>query len=164
MARARLLALLSLVALTAGGCANGACFCDFGRTAAAEPEVVEIAPPPVAAAPPLKIVLRGINFEFDSSKIRPEDAAILDEAVRVLSENADVNVRIAGHTDAIGTEEYNLGLSERRALAVFEYLSSNGISAARLKSAGHGESGPVADNGTSDGRAQNRRVELNIQE
>jgi OOP family OmpA-OmpF porin len=107
-------------------------------------------------------VLRGVNFEFDSAQLRPDSEAILDEAADVLSQNSDVQVEVAGHTCNIGTDEYNQGLSERRAGSVVDYLVSKGISRSRLHPVGHGESQPVADNGTKDGRQQNRRTELNL--
>jgi len=109
------------------------------------------------------IVLRGINFDFDKSTIKPEFEGVLDAGVEVLKENPGVRVQVAGYTDSIGTDEYNQGLSERRANAVLDYLSSHGIDSSRLSAVGFGESNPVADNATDDGRSQNRRVELNIQ-
>jgi len=115
------------------------------------------APAPRAAS---RIVLRGVNFDFDRATIRPDASVILDEAASILNENSDVQVEVGGHTDAVGTDEYNQGLSERRARAVADYLIEKGVSASRLGTAGYGESRPVADNGTADGRAQNRRVEL----
>jgi outer membrane protein OmpA-like peptidoglycan-associated protein len=68
--------------------------------------------------------------------------------------------QINGHTDSVGTEEYNLALSDRRAKAVFDYLTSRGVSPDRLKSKGWGESDPIAPNDTAEGRQQNRRVML----
>ncbi|MCP4006375.1 MAG: OmpA family protein [bacterium] len=117
-----------------------------------------------ASAPSAKrIVLRGVNFAFDRADIRPDAQVILDAAAEVLSENPGVRVQIAGHTDSVGTEAYNQGLSERRAKSVQRYLVGKGISSGRLSSVGSGEANPVASNSTDDGRAQNRRVELNIQ-
>ena len=115
------------------------------------------------AATKKTVVLRGINFDFDSATIKPEFAGVLDAGVEALKENPGVNVQVAGYTDSVGTDEYNQGLSERRANAVRDYLASNGIDGSRLTAVGFGESNPVADNATADGRAQNRRVELNIQ-
>ncbi len=115
------------------------------------------------AATKKTIVLRGINFDFDSATIKPEFEGVLDAGVEALKENPGVRVQVAGYTDSVGTDEYNQGLSERRANAVLGYLSSHGIDASRLTAVGNGESNPVADNATADGRAQNRRVELNIQ-
>jgi outer membrane protein OmpA-like peptidoglycan-associated protein len=109
------------------------------------------------------IVLRGINFDFDKSDIKPEFEGVLDAGVEALNENPDTTVQVAGYTDSVGTDEYNQGLSERRANAVRDYFVSKGIDASRLTAVGFGETNPVADNGTADGRAQNRRVELNVQ-
>ena len=85
---------------------------------------------------------------------------MLDEAVRLLRSNERVAVRIAGYTDSIDSEAYNLKLSKRRAEAVRDYLVSQGISTARVEPVGKGESSPVASNKTAEGRAQNRRVEF----
>ncbi len=138
---------------------------DDGMTASATAPVrvvAKAAAPPPPAPVARKIVLRGVNFDFDKADIRPDAQVILDAAVEVLSENKGVSVQVGGHTDATGPDAYNQGLSERRASAVSDYLSKNGVSASRLSVTGHGESSPVADNSTKDGRAQNRRVELNV--
>ena len=79
-----------------------------------------------------------------------------------LNANPGVAVEIAGHTDSDGDAEYNQDLSDRRANAVRDYLISRGVSGSRLSAAGYGESQPVADNATVEGKAQNRRVELRI--
>jgi outer membrane protein OmpA-like peptidoglycan-associated protein len=118
------------------------------------------APPPMSE----KIVLRGVNFDFDKSNIRPDAAVILDEAVRILGTGGGSSVIIEGHTDWIGTDAYNQGLSERRANSVMEYLADHGVAASRLSTAGFGESRPIASNQTREGRALNRRVELHVQE
>jgi outer membrane protein OmpA-like peptidoglycan-associated protein len=120
-------------------------------------------PPPVAVAPPpvkKKIVLRGVNFDFDKYDIRPDAVPILDEAAKTLKEYGDVTVSVDGYTDSIGTEEYNQALSLRRANAVKSYLERQGVPAGRMTVRGFGESNPVASNATPEGRAQNRRVEL----
>jgi len=129
-----------------------------------QPEA-EAAPPPPPPPPPApvtkrKIILRGVNFDFDKSNIRPDARPILDEAIRVLKAEPDIRVSIQGHTDSIGTDAYNLRLSQRRAESVREYLIRGGIAASRLEAVGKGESQPVASNDTADGRAQNRRAEL----
>ena len=116
-------------------------------------------PPPKVVR---RIILRGVNFDFDSAELRPEARVTLEAAVEALKENRDSRVQVAGHTDSTGPEVYNQGLSERRAKSVADYLADNGISASRLQIVGFGEGSPVADNGTRDGRAQNRRVELNV--
>ena len=135
---------------------------DEGLTGQASvPIQVAAVPPP---APRRVIVLRGVNFEFDSSRIRPDAGVILDTAAEILSESPDHRVTVTGHTDGIGTEAYNQRLSERRAAAVVEYLVSKGVAASRLGSSGAGELEPVADNQSDDGRAQNRRVELTVAE
>jgi len=126
------------------------------------------APAPAAEAAPAvvqeRIVLRGVNFDFDKSEIRPDASVILEEVVSILSGKPDVQVRIEGHTDATGPEDYNQGLSERRADSVRQYLVEHGIAAAQLTSAGFGESNPIATNDTREGRALNRRVELQVLE
>ncbi len=117
----------------------------------------------VAAAAKKTIVLRGINFDFDSATIKPEFEGVLDAGVEALKENTGVSVQVTGYTDSVGAPEYNMLLSERRANAVLGYLSTHGVDASRLTALGRGENDPVADNATADGRAQNRRVELDIQ-
>lgn len=128
--------------------------------AAAAPEPAAPAPAALAPAAAPAPVMAGANFDFDKAVIRPEDVAKLDQDVATLKEWGDVKVEVAGHTDSIGSEEYNMGLSRRRAEAVRNYLVDKGIAAERLTMTGYGESQPVADNGTAEGRFQNRRVEL----
>lgn len=113
---------------------------------------------------PVTIDLRGVNFDFDQSTLRPDAVAILAEAVEILRKYPELRVEVAGHTDATGPDNYNQGLSERRAKAVYEYLTSNGISASRLSGpVGFGETRPIDTNDTREGRARNRRTELNVQ-
>ncbi|MGH8085196.1 MAG: OmpA family protein [Lysobacter sp.] len=119
---------------------------------------------------PVSIDLKGVNFDFDKSTLRPDAVAILSEATQILQRYPDLNVEVAGHTDSKGTDAYNQALSERRATAVYDYLTSNGIDASRLVGPnGYGESRPIAPNTNPDGsdnpegRAQNRRTELNVQ-
>jgi outer membrane protein OmpA-like peptidoglycan-associated protein len=104
--------------------------------------------------------LEGVNFDTDKAVIKAESKPILDNAVRVLNENSKVSVRVEGHTDSRGTDDYNLKLSQRRAESVVEYLTSMGISAARLSPVGYGESAPVAPNDTAENMYRNRRVDL----
>ena len=104
--------------------------------------------------------LEGVNFEFDSAKLTSDSIAKLDAAVAILKRNADDKIEIAGHTDSQGNDEYNMGLSERRAQAVADYLVAHGANASNLAVKGYGETHPVADNGSKEGRAANRRVEL----
>lgn len=114
---------------------------------------------------PVKVAidLRGVNFEFDKDRLLPESVVILDKAVEVLKAYPDIRVEVGGHTDSIGTDAYNMGLSDRRAKVVYDYLSANGIAADRLGPKGYGESTPIDTNDTSEGRAKNRRTELVIE-
>ena len=121
--------------------------------------------PPVAAAPdPCTgvIRLRGVRFGFDQAKVSDDSAVVLGAAAERLRECEGLEVRIEGHTDSIGSEDYNHGLSERRAEAVREYLDQAGIGAGRLSARGLGESAPIAPNETAEGRALNRRVDLHL--
>ncbi len=105
-------------------------------------------------------VLENVLFDFDKAVIKPEAYPLLDEVVAILKKNPDMTVELQGHTDNIGSQEYNMGLSLRRANAVADYLESKGISSDRLTTKGFGFSKPVALNGTEFGRSLNRRVEL----
>lgn len=134
-----------------------------------EPTLPAPPPPPLATPTPAplpaakkRIVLRGVNFDFNSAELRPDSAPILDQAVANLGENADVLVVVEGHTDNVGTDEYNQELSVRRAESVFRYLVNRGVAPERLRIEGHGKSRPVATNDTEQGRSQNRRVELRV--
>ena len=104
----------------------------------------------------------GKRGHFDTSKatIKPESLPLLDQAVAMLKQSAALKLRIEGHTDNKGAAADNQKLSENRAKAVMTYLVGKGIAASRLTSAGFGATKPVSDNGTDDGRAKNRRVEL----
>jgi OOP family OmpA-OmpF porin len=117
---------------------------------------------PVAAAGPCEGVvrLRGIEFGFDKDQIEDSSKPMLDVAVERLNECPEVRITISGHTDSIGSEQYNNGLSYRRAEASKRYFVEQGIDASRLETEGQGEGQPIAPNDSDDGRAQNRRVEL----
>ena len=117
-------------------------------------------PGAVLALADLTAFLRGVNFDFDKYNIRPDAAPILDEAARTLQQYGDVTIYVDGYTDSIGSDAYNQRLSERRANAVKEYLQSHGVAASRMTARGFGKTNPVASNETAEGRAQNRRVEL----
>lgn len=107
-------------------------------------------------------VLKGVNFEIDRDRLRPDAKAILDTLVETLKSHPDMKVEIAGHTDSTGSQAYNLSLSDKRAAAVREYLVAQGIPSDQVSSKGYGEAQPVADNATVDGRELNRRVEWRI--
>lgn len=108
------------------------------------------------------IVLEGVNFEFDSDKLLPASLTVLDDVMQILNRHPDITVEIEGHTDSQGPEEYNKALSQRRADAVRAHLISEGANADNMRAKGYGESDPIADNGTPEGRAKNRRVEFHV--
>jgi OmpA-OmpF porin, OOP family len=108
-----------------------------------------------------KLVTRGILFDVNSDKIKPQSYACVKEIADVLKENPTVNVQIVGHTDSDGDDAKNLDLSKRRAAAVKTFLTSEfKIDAARMKTDGKGEGQPIENNSTAEGKAQNRRVEF----
>ncbi len=109
-------------------------------------------------------VLRGVKFEFDSAILTPEAKAILDRVSETLRAYPNIKVELGGHTDSIGSASYNLGLSERRSIAVKDYLGSKRIPADRMIPVGYGVSRPIADNSTEEGREENRRVELSVRD
>ena len=108
------------------------------------------------------MVLRGVNFNFDKATLTPDARTILDGVADELLAYPKINIEIAGHTDGKGSDSYNQRLSEDRAASVVAYLESRGIAAERLTSVGYGETQPVADNESDEGRELNRRVELKI--
>jgi OOP family OmpA-OmpF porin len=108
---------------------------------------------------PLEQTLK-LLFDFDSAELRPESITELERLVKFMGDVDFATVLIEGHTDSKGSEAYNLALSDRRAKSVYDYLTSRGVDPARLSSIGKGESIPIADNETEEGRQQNRRVML----
>ncbi len=121
------------------------------------------APPPPSAPVVQKVTLQADTlFDFDKSVVKPEGRVVLDGLV---SRAKDLNLEViiaVGHADWVGTDAYNQKLSERRAAAVKAYLVSKGIPAGKIYTEGKGESKPVASNKTREGRAQNRRVEIEL--
>ncbi len=103
-----------------------------------------------------------IEFEVNRAVIKPVSAGLLDELVNNVASCPNVRIEIAGHTDADGRDGYNQKLSEGRAIAVREYLIRAGVIASRLDARGYGESRPVGDNNTDEGKARNRRIEFNV--
>jgi OOP family OmpA-OmpF porin len=99
-----------------------------------------------------------VNFETNSSKLKGEPTEILDSVASTIERCHCKNIEIRGYTDSVGTPEYNQKLSERRAIAVKDFLESHGIPAGILTAHGYGEENPIADNKTAKGRAENRRV------
>ncbi len=114
---------------------------------------------------PVSIDLKGVNFDFDKATLRADAVAILSEAAEILKRYPDLRVEVAGHTDLCGKDAYNQSLSERRAKAVYDYLTSNGVDASRLNGPiGYGESRPLEQTAqTLPGckSETNRRTELN---
>lgn len=112
-----------------------------------------------------KLVTRGILFDVNSDKIRPESAGTLKSIADILKETPDIKVKIIGHTDSDGNDTANLTLSKKRSASVKNTLNREyGIDASRMETDGKGESEPVADNNTSEGKANNRKVEfVNVQ-
>jgi len=127
------------------------------------------APPPavveeVVVVKEETIVIRDVHFQFDSAKLTAADTAKLDAvATRLKQEAPGAQLRVSGHTDSVGKEAYNQKLSEKRAHSVVEYLIKSGVPRSSFVSVtGAGESHPVADNKTAEGRALNRRTEIQI--
>ncbi|AMZ72307.1 MULTISPECIES: OmpA family protein [Pseudomonas] len=126
------------------------------------------APPPMAEEPPVvkeeTIVIRDVHFEFNKATLTPADKDVLSTvATRLKQETSTAQLRVTGHTDSVGSDAYNQRLSEKRANSVVQYLVENGVPRASFVSvSGAGESQPVADNKTADGRAMNRRTEIKI--
>ncbi|MDF2605042.1 MAG: rane protein [Sphingomonas sp.] len=104
----------------------------------------------------------GINFAYNSAAVQPQFQQTLDRVASVLGEYNRTYIDVYGHTDSTGSDAYNQGLSERRATAVADYLSSHGVQRARIGIRGFGETQPIATNETEEGRAANRRVEIKI--
>jgi OOP family OmpA-OmpF porin len=119
-------------------------------------------PPPVPPPVPGKVMLRGIKFGSDTAYIEPVSAGVLELVAQRLKENPEIRVRIEGYTDERASEAHNLELSQERAEAVKRILVGFGIAADRLETVGYGEANPVASNDTPEGRALNRRVELDV--
>lgn len=109
-----------------------------------------------------RICMFDIKFDFDSYKIRSESEQPLNELVRMMWDYPQMTIEVYGHTDSIGTPEYNQKLSENRANAVVEYISNHGVSPSRVKSFGYGLRYPIDTNSTEEGRFRNRRVEFDV--
>lgn len=146
---------------------------DCGGAPAAAPAVAVVAPvvaapaaapQPVAepAAPTQQSFSAEALFDFDKSVIKPQGKSQLDALLAKLLSLNWTAMTVVGHTDSTGPAAYNQGLSERRAASVKSYLVGKGLSADAIQSKGMGETAPVADNGTSAGRAQNRRVDVEV--
>lgn len=134
----------------------------------------EVAPPPPPLPAPIEkkskvyiekekiVITETILFETGKAVILRVSYSILNSVAEIMKQNPNIKVRVEGHTDNVGSDELNLRLSQARADAVMKYLISQGIDPSRLEAKGYGESMPIADNATPDGRAKNRRVEFTI--
>lgn len=111
-----------------------------------------------------KMTLYGVNFKSNSAEILQESLPVLQQVLEVLKSSSNINIRIEGHTDNVGSAEHNLKLSRERADAVKEFLIKNGIDQNRISVSGKGEEFPVADNKTEIGRSLNRRGEIHVVE
>ena len=127
------------------------------------------APPPPPPAPPAEPVYENVSlaagalFDFNKDTLKPEGKQQLDDLASKIGSTARVtDVKIIGHTDSVGAEAYNQQLSVRRATTVRDYLASKGVDRNLMSVSGMGESSPVADNSTKEGRAKNRRVDVKI--
>jgi OOP family OmpA-OmpF porin len=175
----RPLLVAGTVAVALAGCASSgksplACvpiLCSFvgERPAPPPPARAARAPAPKPAPRPApaaqeRLVLRGVNFATSSAEIDPASAVVLDVAAEQLRNRPGVSVLVEGHTDSTGSDAYNQALSQRRADSVRSYLVRKGVPAERLTARGFGESNPVASNDTAEGRAMNRRVELEVKQ
>lgn len=113
-----------------------------------------------ALEPGKTIQLKNIYFEFDRDELMPRSYVELNKLLELMRANPRLVIEVVGHTDSLGSDDYNLDLSRRRAEAVVNFLRANKIAAARLRFRGEGEARPIASNDTDEGRAQNRRVEF----
>ena len=139
-----------------------------------EPKKAAPKPPPPPPPPPEKpapkpapkvertIILDDVLFDFDRSNVKPEAGAILDRLVAFMKENPEKKANLSGHTDNVGRDAYNQALSERRTASVKDYVVGKGVDGGRVSGQGFGESKPIADNKTAEGRAKNRRVEIKV--
>ena len=107
-----------------------------------------------------KFVTRGILFDVNKATIKPESMGVLNTVAKMMREHTYLNFRIEGHTDSDGADDYNLQLSDQRAISVKNALTNLGIDTSRLETKGLGESVPVSDNSSPEGKANNRRVEF----
>jgi len=108
------------------------------------------------------IILRNVFFDYNKATITPQSEVELERVVRILKLNPTLKIRISGHTDSDGSDEYNLKLSQQRAQSVVDYLIAKGINKERLVATGYGETRPIAPNDTPENKQLNRRTEFEI--
>ena len=122
-------------------------------------EVPPPAPAPVVSKAPT-YVIEDVHFDFDRASLKPSATETLDSIASDLRAQPEIPYEVGGHTDSVGSVQYNQDLSERRAITVQDYLVGRGVSQSQLASRGYSESKPIASNDTIGGRAMNRRVEI----
>ncbi|MFN2267903.1 MAG: OmpA family protein, partial [Desulfonatronovibrio sp.] len=141
---------------------------DFMQKVFYDSKQVTIAPEPKPEPKPEPepteevIVFSNVTFDFDSAQIKPEYRDILKEAAQIIKGRAGKKVMVEGHTCNIGPAKYNMGLSQRRAQSVADFLAEHGVSKDRLETKGYGLTNPKFDNSTREGRSLNRRVEMHL--
>lgn len=132
------------------------------------PAPVVVAPAPVPAPVIVETIVEDVPaafrgfFDLNKAELKPAAQEKLDTYADYMARNPAKHIQVTGHTDATGTEAYNLSLSEKRAQAVKTYLTGKGIDGQRIEASGMGESAPIATNKTKAGRAENRRVEIKV--
>ncbi len=151
-------------ALIGGGVAAAYCWANgMEEETVAVVETVQPVPEPEPAAAPVRVEL-DVKFDFDRAVVKPDSYADIQNLADFMKEYGQTSTVLEGHTDSIGTDAYNQRLSERRANAVREVLVDQyGVEGSRVNAVGYGESRPVADNATEEGRAINRRVEAEVE-
>ncbi|MBX7183268.1 MAG: OmpA family protein, partial [Bacteroidia bacterium] len=125
-------------------------------------KIIELKQPKIEKG--LVFKLKAINFETGSNKMKESSFNILDKMADILKENPSMVIEVAGHTDNVGDDQKNLVLSESRAKTVMDYLLQKGVNAKQMKAVGYGETQPIADNNTEEGRLANRRVMFTVLE
>jgi outer membrane protein OmpA-like peptidoglycan-associated protein len=155
-------------ALIGGGMAAAYCWANgTEQETVAMVETVEPTPTPVAepepAAEPVRVEL-DVKFDFDRAEVKQDSMADIQDLAEFMKQYGQTSTVVEGHTDSVGTDAYNQRLSERRANAVRDVLvNQHGLDSSRVDAVGYGESRPVADNSTDEGRAINRRVEAEVE-
>jgi outer membrane protein OmpA-like peptidoglycan-associated protein len=164
--------LLSTVALSAAACGGQMPF-SGNINVAGDPPPLPAPPPPPEPEKPKRVEVRDnkieinekIQFELAKADIKGESHDLLNEIVQVIKDNPHIKkIAIEGHASSDGDDNFNLRLSDSRSKAVMKYLVDKGISESMLTAKGFGETKPIADNETEEGREKNRRVEFNIVE
>jgi len=126
----------------------------------AEPEIGSALASSIDSPDRTSLTVNGVLFDFEKTALNPGADEIVLRAVDYLQSNPGSQAMVEGHTDHIGSKRFNQKLSEKRAHSIVKALTSNGISSDRITAVGYGESRPLADNSTADGRRANRRVEI----